>query len=149
MGFVVEQRVSDSPLVETIMQGRTASAGFTIRPAECHWHMVFVRHASRGGVQPLVVGPLPKAGVVSYTEGAEILWIKFKLGAFMPQRPVRDFVDTETPLPGAASQSFWLNGSAWRFPDYENADTFVDRLGAGGCAGMGSGCERRVTTPTV
>ena len=126
MGFVVEQRASDSPLVETIMQGRTASAGFTIRPAENCWHMVLVRHM--GDERLLVVGPLTTAGVLPYTDGVELLWIKFKLGAFMPQRPVRDFVNTETPLPGAASQSFWLNGSAWRFPDYENADTFVNRL---------------------
>lgn len=37
-------------------------------------------------------------------------------------------MDVETPLPEASSQSFWLKGSAWQFPDYENADTFVDRL---------------------
>lgn len=126
MGFVVEQRASDSPYVETVMRGRTVGAGTTIRPAETCWHMVLVRHM--GDARLLIVGPLTTAGVVSYTEGAEILWIKFKLGAFMPHQPVRDFVDTEMPLPEAASQSFWLKGSAWRFPDYENADTFVDRL---------------------
>ncbi len=128
MGFVVEQRASDSPYVETIMRGRTAGAGSTIRPAECHWHMVFVRCASRGGLSPLVVGPLPTAGVVSYTEGAEILWIKFKLGAFMPHLPPRDSLNAETILPGAGSRSFWLKGSAWQFPDYDNAETFIDRL---------------------
>lgn len=126
MGFVVEQRASDSPYVATIMHGRTASDGSTIRPAENCWHMVLVRHM--GDARLLVVGPLTTAGVLPYVEGVELLWIKFKLGAFMPHRPVRDFVDTETPLPGAASQSFWLHGSAWRFPDYENADTFVNRL---------------------
>jgi AraC-like DNA-binding protein len=63
-----------------------------------------------------------------YSEGAEILWIKFKLGTFMPHLPTRDFRDAETILPGAASQSFWLNGSAWQFPDFENVETFVDRL---------------------
>ena len=46
----------------------------------------------------------------------------------MPHLPTRDFLDVETTLPGAASQSFWLNGCAWQFPDYENADTFVGRL---------------------
>jgi hypothetical protein len=65
---------------------------------------------------------------VSYTEGAELLWIKFKLGAFMPHLPARNFLDVETILPGAASNSFWLKGSAWQFPDYENVETFVDRL---------------------
>jgi methylphosphotriester-DNA--protein-cysteine methyltransferase len=31
-------------------------------------------------------------------------------------------------LPEASSSKFWLNGSAWQFPTFENADTFVDRL---------------------
>jgi AraC-like DNA-binding protein len=37
-------------------------------------------------------------------------------------------MDSETILPGAASQSFWLKGAAWQFPDYENVETFVNRL---------------------
>jgi hypothetical protein len=126
MSIIYEERPSDSPYVETITHGRTVSNGSTIRPAECHWHMVIVRH--NGSVRLLVVGPWTTAGVASWGEGAEILWIKFKLGTFMPHLPTRDFTDVETILPGAASQSFWLNGSAWQFPDYENADTFVDRL---------------------
>ena len=32
------------------------------------------------------------------------------------------------PLPGVGERSFCLDGTAWQFPDYENADTFVDRL---------------------
>jgi AraC-like DNA-binding protein len=28
-------------------------------------------------------------------------------------------------LPGASARSFWLNGSAWEYPDFENADVFV------------------------
>ena len=31
-------------------------------------------------------------------------------------------------LPTASSNSFWLGGSVWQFPDYENADIFVERL---------------------
>jgi methylphosphotriester-DNA--protein-cysteine methyltransferase len=31
-------------------------------------------------------------------------------------------------LPDASTQSFWLNGSAWEYPTFENADTFVARL---------------------
>jgi hypothetical protein len=126
MSIIYEERSSDSPYVETITRGWTESDGSTIRPAEVHWHMVFVRH--NGRIQPLVVGPWTSAGVASWAEGAEILWIKFKLGTFMPHLPTRDFLDVETVLPGAASQSFWLNGSAWQFPDYDNVETFVDRL---------------------
>ena len=122
MSIIYEERSSDSPYVETITHGRTASDGSTIRPAERHWHMVFVSH--NGRAHPLVVGPLTTAGVVSWTEGAEILWVKFKLGTFMPHLPTRDFLDVETILPEAASQSFWLKGSAWQFPDYDNVETF-------------------------
>ncbi|HET7090445.1 MAG TPA: helix-turn-helix domain-containing protein [Anaerolineae bacterium] len=126
MSIIYEERLSDSPYLETVTHGRTAGDGSVIRPAEIHWHMVLVRY--NGNARLIVVGPLTKAGVVSFTEGAEILWIKFKLGIFMPHLPVRDFLDVETILPGAAGQSFWLKGSAWQFPDYDNVETFIDRL---------------------
>jgi AraC-like DNA-binding protein len=31
-------------------------------------------------------------------------------------------------LPEGAGKSFWLNGSAWPFPSFDNVDTFVHRL---------------------
>src|SRR3990172_7132452 len=120
------ERRSDSPLVERVQQARVASTGSTIRPAEVHWHMVLARY--RGEARLVLAGPLTSSGVVSVPQGAELLWIKLKLGAFMPHLPARHMLDTETTLPGAASNSFWLYGSAWQFPDYENVDTFVNRL---------------------
>jgi hypothetical protein len=126
MSILFEERLSDSPYVETVTRGRTALDGSTIRPAETCCHMVLRR--LNGKVDLLVVGPWTSAGVISYTEGAELLWIKFKLGTFLPHLPTRHLLDRETILPGAARRSFWLDGSAWQFPDYENADTFVKRL---------------------
>ena len=126
MTFITETRVSDSPFVETVTHGRTASDGLVIRPAECHWHMVLVKH--NGHTELRVVGPLTTAGPLPYIEGVELLWIKLKLGAFMPHLPTTHFRDIEMALPSAASNSFWLKGSAWQFPDFENADTFVARL---------------------
>ena len=126
MSIIHKQRVSDSPYVETVTHGWTMSRGTTIRPAECNWHMVFVKE--HGHIHSLGVGPLPSAGMVSWGEGAEILWIKFKLGVFMPHLPVRDLLDSEKSLPGAARKSFWLKSKAWELPDFENADTFVNRL---------------------
>lgn len=119
-------RRSDSPYVESIMHGRTLSDDSPTRPAEYHWHMVFVRKDCEARV--VFVGPWTTAGVAHYAGGAEILWIKFKLGTFMPHLPAGRFLDTETVLPGASTRSFWLKGSAWEFPDHENAETFVDRL---------------------
>jgi hypothetical protein len=126
MSIVFEERSSDSPYIETITHGYTASDGSTIRPAEVHWHMVFVKENGRD--HSLVVGPLQTSGVVSWGEGAEILWVKFKLGTFMPHMPARNFLDCETILPRAAGQSFWLYGSTWQLPNFENMETFIQRL---------------------
>ena len=88
--------------------------------------MVVVRQ--QGSIHLVLVGPWTTAGVVTYTADVELLWIKFRLGAFLPHWPVRAVLDRETILPGATRQSFWLQGSAWPYPDYEHADTFVNRL---------------------
>lgn len=128
MTIIYEERSSDSPYIETVTRGWTVSDGSTIRPAEISWHMVFVRDASRGRAHPLLVGPLTTAGVVAWGEGAEILWIRFKVGTFMPHLLARDLLDVETHLPEAAGQSFWLKGSAWQFPDYDNVEMFINRL---------------------
>ena len=127
MSMTFEQRTSDSPYIESVTHGWTQSEGSSVRPAECHWHMVFVRE--HGRLHPIVVGPLQTAGLASWGSGAEILWVKFKLGTFMPHLPVKNHIDSETVLPGAASSdSFWLNSSAWRFPTYENIEIFINRL---------------------
>lgn len=126
MTITAIERASDSPYVAAVMHGYTTNAGSTIRPAEIHWHMVIVRVDGQAHV--LVVGPLKASGVVSWGAGAEILWIKFRLGTFMPHLPIKHYLDAETPLPEATGRSFWLNGSTWQLPDFENADTFVDYL---------------------
>jgi AraC-like DNA-binding protein len=46
----------------------------------------------------------------------------------MTRFPVGQLVDGDLDLPNASSKSFCLNSSAWQFPDYENADTFVEKL---------------------
>jgi AraC-like DNA-binding protein len=126
MGFVYEERQSDSPYVQTITHGYTVGSGTTIRPAECQWHMVVVRY--QGESQVFVVGPLTTSGIVGYTEGAEIIWIRFKLGTFMPHLPFRSLRDTQITLPDASGKSFWLKGASWQLPTHENADTFINKM---------------------
>ena len=123
-------RGSDSPYVDTIMHGRTLSDDSPVRPAECQWHMVFVK--KDGESQAVFVGPWTTTGVAHFKKGAEILWIKFGLGTFMPHMPLGKFSDAETVLPDASSRSFWLKGSAWELPGHENAETLVERLVRGG-----------------
>jgi AraC-like DNA-binding protein len=76
-----------------------------------------------------VRGPETKVSMVDCPAEGEWFGIRFKLGTFMPQLPARNLRDlNDVTLPEATSQSFWLNGSAWEYPDFENAETFVQRL---------------------
>ncbi|MCB0063804.1 MAG: helix-turn-helix domain-containing protein [Caldilineaceae bacterium] len=126
MSLQVEQRLSDSPYIETVMQGHSLAAGSTIRPAETHWHMVFVREA--GKFHPLVVGPWRGAGVAEWQGGGEILWVQFKLGVFMPHLPFDHLLDNELRLPEGAGPTFRLKSDSWELPTAENVETFVARL---------------------
>jgi methylphosphotriester-DNA--protein-cysteine methyltransferase len=47
------------------------------------------------------------------------------LGVFLPPLPTRLLVDSQVRLPTVANRSFWLCGTCWPLPDYDNADTFV------------------------
>lgn len=127
MGFIYEERPSDSPYLDAVTRGRSVGEGSIIRPAEVRWHMVFTKY--QGALYPFVVGPWSASGLVNFTEGAETLWVRFKLGAFLPGMTTRKILNKETVLPAAgASASFWLHGSAWQIPDFENVETFVDQL---------------------
>src|SRR5215212_12028074 len=102
MSLISEERLSGSAYIEKVMRGWTVSAGFSVRPAETNWHMVFVKHV--GGSTALVVGPLTRSGIASWGEGAEILWIQFRLGVFMPHFPTKRYLNEEQTLPEASSK---------------------------------------------
>jgi len=110
MSLSYEERLSDSPYIEKVTHGWTSGVGSTIRPAEVSWHMILTRHSA--GTQFMLVGPLGTSGEVTWGGEAEILWIKFRLGTFMPHLPTRAILDSQTPLPEASQQSFWLKDSA-------------------------------------
>ncbi len=88
--------------------------------------MVVTRYQGRTFLA--VRGPETKATPAKYQAEAEFFGIQFKLGTFMPHLPTGHLVDRHAILPGATGQSFWLNETAWSFPEFEDADDFVDRL---------------------
>lgn len=74
-------------------------------------------------------GPETEATTTSFPADAEWFGITFNLGTFMPSLlPSSVLNKRDVSLPEASGNSFWLCGSAWEFPTYENADTFVNRL---------------------
>ena len=127
MIFTFEERPSDSPFVERIWRTQSEHTGSFLSVAASHWEMVVSKY--RGETIMSVRGPETRATSMHVNlVGSEFYGIIFKYGVFMPQLPVSDLVDGDADLPDASRKSFWLNGSAWQFPNYENADTFVGRL---------------------
>ena len=128
MTFLFEDRASDSSFVKTIWRAQSEDAGSFISIAATHWEMVVTRY---GGKAIFTVrGPETKATPLHYQRtGVEWLGIRFKIGAFLPHLPPGHLLDRrDANLLEATSHSFWLQGSAWEFPTFENADTFVERL---------------------
>lgn len=131
MNLIFDERGSDSPFVERIWRTQSECTGSFISIAASHWEMVVTK---RNGKTTLTVrGPETKATPAECPADAEFFGIIFKYGTFMPHLPVRNLLDrNDATLPEATSKSFWLKGSAWQFPDFENADTFIARLGREG-----------------
>jgi len=127
MIFTFDERPSDSPFVERIWRAESERVGDFLSVAASHWEMVVSKYRDETTVT--VRGPETIATTMHVTlVGGEFFGIIFKYGAFMPNFPVSDLVDGDVNLPDASSKSFWLSGSAWQFPTYENVDGFVERL---------------------
>jgi len=89
--------------------------------------MVVTKYQER--ITLTVRGPETRATHAFCPPDAEFFGIQFKAGTFMPSLPPRMVMDRcDLNLPEAVNQRFWLCSSAWQFPDFENADTFVSRL---------------------
>jgi len=127
MFLIFDDRPSDSPFIERIWRCHSERAGTFLSVAATHWEMVVTRH--KGKTTLTVRGPETKAATLDCPAEGEWLGIRFKLGTFMPRLPARNLLDhRDVTLPEATDRSFWLNASAWEYPDFENAEIFVNRL---------------------
>jgi AraC-like DNA-binding protein len=122
-----DERLSDSPFVDRIWHSRSAGGGEFVSTAGSHWEMVVTRGPDRTTVT--LRGPETKATPAFCPPDSEFLGIVFKAGAFMPRFPVSMVMDRrDLNLPLASGSAFWLESSVWELPDFENADTFINRL---------------------
>ena len=124
--FAFDIRASDSPFVEKIWRTKSVPVETFISVAVPHWEMVVT--SQRGETRMIIRGPETKASVAEIPQDAEFVGIQFRLGAFMPQFPLDALVDGWIDLSDPGLGSFWLDSSAWEFPTFDNADTFVNRL---------------------
>jgi AraC-like DNA-binding protein len=127
MDLVCDERPSESPFVERVWRSHTGEGGTFISMAQQHWGIVVMRH--KGKLTLTVRGPETCATLAESPPDTEFFGILFKAGAYMPDFPVARLINRQdVNLPEAASHSFWLKGSAWQYPTFENVDTFVNRL---------------------
>jgi len=126
MKFDFEQRLSDAPYVESVWRTQSEDAGMFMSVAGTRWQMVIMKQY--GKTLLTVRGPETKAWMAGCPENAEFFGINFQVGAFMPRLPTSELVDFEIHLHEESKNSFWFHGASWEFPDFENADTFVERL---------------------
>ena len=126
MIVIPQERLIESPYIEWVGQGYTAANGFVMRPAEYHWHLIFTRH--EGSLRILLAGTSEAAQPLSYVGDAESLWIRFRVGSYMPHLPASSIVNQEIALPEGSFNTFWLRDKVWEVPNFENADTFVEHL---------------------
>lgn len=127
MDLVFDIRLSDSPIVDMIWHTHSEKSGNFTSTAECCWEMVITKY--QGKTSLTIRGPETKATPANYPADMEFFGISFKLGTYIPQLPILNRLDrNDITLPEATNNAFWLNGSAWQFPEFENADIFVNRL---------------------
>lgn len=127
MSLVFDERPSDSPLIEKIWHTRSEAAGRFTSTAEVYSEIVVSKYRDRTTLT--VRGPETIATPAEVPEDAEFFGIVFKLGTFMPNLPAKLLLNRkDITLPEASRKSFWLNGMAWRFPDFNNTEVFVNRL---------------------
>jgi AraC-like DNA-binding protein len=124
--FRFDERGSDSPYVQQVWRTRSEPVETFLSVADSHWEMVVTRQ--RGKTSLTVRGPETRASIAPIPQDAEFFGIRFRHGAYMPCLPVGQLVDGSLTLPEATGRSFWLYGSTWEYPTYEDADVFLRRL---------------------
>jgi AraC-like DNA-binding protein len=126
MASFMEGRPSDSPYIQGVWHGYTEGLYTPICPAAAEWDLLLQRR--NGKVRVLFEGPLTRAKPKLETGDTEFCVIRFKAGTFLPVLPIRKFLDADAVLPEASCNSFYLHGTTWEFPRYEDAEIFVSRL---------------------
>ena len=126
MAIIFEDRPSDSPFVERIWRSRCEVPGPFLSMALNRWQLV--AWTVQGKTSFTVRGPETHATIAQCPEHEEFVGVLLPPGVFMPLFRPAGMVDRAITLPEATSHSFWLDGSAWQYPGYEQVDVFVDRL---------------------
>jgi len=130
MSLNIEIRESDSPLVERVWRSHSERVGSFISVAATRCDLVVWKQ--HGKISIALRGPETQASIAPVPDDTEFFGIILKPGAFIERHTVDRLVNGGVELPPAGDRSFWLQGAAWQYPDFDNAETFVNRLARDG-----------------
>lgn len=126
-----EDRASDHPLIEKVWRCQSERGGRFLSIAANNFEIVVSRLQGKSFLT--LRGPETVPTALDCPAEGEWIAIRFKAGAFMPAFLPGSLSDRrDVTLPAAARHSFWMNGSALDYPDFDNAETFVLHLAKSG-----------------
>ncbi len=125
--FRADERGSDSPFIERVWRSFSDSESPFVSVADTHWSLVVSKYRDRTTLT--IRGPETRPTPAYGPANVEFFGVQFRHGTLMPKFPASRVMDRQdVNLPGTAGQKFWLNGAAWQFPNFDNVETFVQRL---------------------
>lgn len=131
MFLVFEDRPSDSPFVERVWRCHSERPGRFMSVAAPHCELVVTRH--RGATRVTLRGPETRPTDLDCPGEAEWIGIRLAVGSFLPRHPAFTLLDRQdVDLASPNSRTFWLDGSAWELPGFDNAEALVRRLARAG-----------------
>ncbi len=128
--YQYDLRPSTADFVSKIWRSRTLGGGVFTSVASGHLELVFSR--VQGKQHVFLRGPETRPTQADCPPDGEWLGITLAYGALLPKLvPGSGLVNREIELPDAVS-GFWLDGAVWEYPEFKNADAFIDRLARAG-----------------
>jgi AraC-like DNA-binding protein len=131
MLLTFEDRPSNSPLIERVWRSHSSAGGVFHSMAEGNLELVVTRLPGLSRVT--LRGPVTRATAAACPPNGQWVAIRFRPGTYLPQLPTSRLLDhNNLDFPLGSKQRFWFEGAAWEIPNFENAETFVNRLARSG-----------------
>ncbi len=126
MSYLYEDRLSGSPFVESIWHTIAEESGRYFAVADASWDFLII--TAGGETHIHVAGAATAVAPITYEPGTEYIGIRMRVGAYMPQWPASDLVDSMHPLQRAGRDTFWLQDEALPLPEFDTVEPFIERL---------------------
>jgi AraC-like DNA-binding protein len=131
MFLVFQHRPSSSPYIDRVWRSHSTGPGTLLSVAATHCELVVTRH--QGRLRVTLRGPETRPSTISCPADAEWSGIRLATGVYLPHHPAASLLDRQDlDLPLPTRRTFWLDGSAWELPSFDDAESLVDRLARAG-----------------